>query len=63
MKEEDVVFSLIKKACEDTGSVFERKVFRMALLLNIHPDKYNRIKDKLIERGRIVVDGPTFSIP
>jgi len=63
MKGEDVVFSLIRKGCEEEGSVFERRIFKMALLLNIHPDKYRKIKDKLVEKGKVVADRHSFSLP
>lgn len=63
MKEEDIIFSLIKKDCEESGSVLECKVLKMAQLLNINPDKYQKIRNKLVDRGKVVVDGSNFSLP
>jgi len=57
MDEEEIIFNLIKMSCEKDGSVFEEKVFKMAQLLNIHPDKYEKIKNKLIESGKIAKNG------
>ena len=57
MKVEDVVFSLIKKEKETKGIVYEPKILKMASLLNIHPDTYERIKERLIETRKIEKNG------
>ncbi len=62
LKEEEVIFNLIKMSCEENGSVIEDKVFKMAQLLNIHPDKYQKIKTRLIESGKISKNGQALSV-
>ena len=57
IKEEEVIFSLIRQGCEENGSVIEDKVFKMAQLLNIQPEKYEKIKTRLLETGKINKDG------
>jgi hypothetical protein len=57
MKIEDVIFSLIKKENETRGMVYESKIMKMATLLNIHPDTYEKIKERLIENGKIGKSG------
>ena len=57
MKTEDVIFSLIKKEKEVKGMIYEPKIMKMATLLNIHPDTYERIKERLIEDGKIGKSG------
>lgn len=60
LKEEDVIFNLIRVSCEKDGSVFEDKVFKMAQLLNISPDNYQKITTRLIETGKISRDESNF---
>lgn len=57
MKIEEVIFSLIKKEKETNGMIYEPKIMKMATLLNIHPDTYERIKERLIENGKIGKSG------
>ena len=57
MKIEEVIFSLIKKENEARGMVYEPKIMKMATLLNIHPDMYERVKERLIENGKIGKSG------
>jgi len=57
INEEEVVLNLIKQGCEEEGSVIEDKVFKMAQILNIHPERYDKIKTKLLETGKINKDG------
>lgn len=57
MKIEEVIFSLIKKEKETNGMIYEPKIMKMATLLNIHPDTYERIKERLIEDGKIGKSG------
>ena len=57
MRAEDVIFNLIKKENETNGMVYEPKLVKMATLLNIHPDTLERIKERLIERGKIEKEG------
>ena len=57
MKIDDVIFSLIKKEKEARGMVYDPKIMKMATLLNIHPDTYEKIKEKLIEDGKIGKSG------
>ena len=57
MKTEDVIFSLIKQENDKHGMVYEPRIVKMATLLNIHPDTFERIKERLIERGKIEKNG------
>jgi len=57
MNEEDVVLNLIKQGCEKSGCVIEERVFKMAQILNIQPERYEKIKTKLLETGKINKDG------
>ena len=63
VKVEDVVFNLIKKESERNGMVHEPRILKMATLLNIHPDKYERIRQKLIQRGKIEKEGMKLFLP
>jgi hypothetical protein len=58
MNIEDVIFNLIKKENERNGEVYEPRILKMATLLNIHPDRFERVKERLIEMGKIEKDGP-----
>jgi len=57
MRTEEVIFSLIKKEKESKGMVYDPKIMKMATLLNIHPDTYERVKERLIEDGKIGKSG------
>jgi len=57
INEEEVVFKLITQGCEKSGSVVEDRVFKMAQILNINAEKYEKIKTKLLETGKINKDG------
>ena len=58
MKAEEVIFNLIKMEKDRNGGVaYEPRIMKMATLLNIHPDRFERIKERLIERGKIGKDG------
>lgn len=60
MKEEQVIYSLIKRDCELNGSTNESKIVKMATLLNIHPERYQKALDKLIESQKVEKHGRTF---
>ena len=53
MKIEEVIFSLIKQENDKHGMVYEPRIIKMATLLNIHPDMFEKVKERLIERGKI----------
>mgnify|MGYP000616132161 CR=1 FL=1 len=58
MKVEDVILNLIKMEKERNGGVaYEPRIIKMATLLNISPDRYERVRERLIERGKIGKDG------
>ena len=63
MRAEEVVFNLIKHENEKNGKVYEPRIIKMATLLNIHPDTYERIRERLIERGMIAKAGLKLSLP
>jgi len=64
VKPEEVIFNLIKNENEKNGGmVYEPRIVKMVTLLNIHPDKYQRIREKLIERGKIAKNGLKLSLP
>jgi len=60
---EEVVFNLIKQEKKKNGMIHEPRIIKMATLLNIHPDKYERIREKLIERGKLAKAGLKLSLP
>ena len=53
INEEEVVLNLIRQSCEKSGSAVEDKVFKMAQILNIQPERYEKIRTKLLETGKI----------
>ncbi len=53
MSEEEVIFSLIKRDCEKSGHVKATQVEKMASLLNIHPTKYQKILESMIEDRKV----------
>ena len=57
MKIEEVIFSLIKQENDKNGMVYEPRIIKMATLLNIHPDMFEKVKERLIERGKIEKNG------
>lgn len=63
MRAEDVIFNLIKQENDRNGMVYESRIVKLATLLNIHPDKYERIRQRLIERGKISKEGVKLSLP
>jgi hypothetical protein len=63
VRAEEVVFNLIKQENKRNGKVHERRIIKMATLLNIHPDTYQRIRERLIERGKIAKTGLKLSLP
>jgi len=63
VRAEEVIFSLIKQENEKNGMVYEPRIIKMATLLNIHPDMYERIRERLIERGKIAKAGMKLSLP
>ncbi len=63
MRAEEVVFNLIKQENDKNGMVYEPKIIKMATLLNIHPDTYERIRERLVERGKVAKAGLKLSLP
>ena len=63
MRAEEVVFNLIKHENDKKGKVYEPRIIKMATLLNIHPDTYQRIRQRLIERGKLAKTGLKLSLP
>ena len=63
MEAEEIIFNLIKKENERNGMVYEPRIVKMATLLNIHPDTYERIRQRLIESGKIAKQGLKLSLP
>lgn len=60
MKEEQVLLSLIKKDCEVNGSTDESRLAKMASLMNIHPEKYQKVVESLIESKKVEKNGNVF---
>lgn len=60
MKEEQVLLKLIKKDCEINGSADESRLAKMASLMNIHPEKYQKIVEALIESKKVERNGKAF---
>jgi hypothetical protein len=60
MNEEKILLSLIRKDCEINGCIDENRLAKMAGLMNIHPDKYQKVIETLIERGQIDKRGRNF---
>jgi len=63
VRAEEVIFNLIKHENDKNGMVYEPRIIKMATLLNIHPDTYERIRERLIERGKIAKAGLKLSLP
>jgi len=62
MNEEKILLSLIRKDCEVNGCIDEDRLAKMASLMNIHPDRYQKVIQTLIERGQIGKKGRNFFI-
>jgi len=62
MNEEQLLFNLIKKDCETNGYTDEAKIAKMASLMNIHPDRYQKIVDSLIEARKVSKNGKVLSL-
>jgi hypothetical protein len=63
VRAEEVIFNLIKHENDKNGMVYEPRIIKMATLLNIHPDAYERIRERLIGRGKIAKAGLKLSLP
>lgn len=58
MRPEDVIIKLIQKETERNGGyVYEPRIIKMATLLNISPDRYERIRERLIESKKLGKEG------
>jgi len=58
MRPEDVIIKLIQKETERNGGyVYEPRIIKMATLLNISPDRYERIRERLIENKKLGKEG------
>jgi hypothetical protein len=60
MNEEKILLSLIRKDCEINGYTDENRLAKMASLMNIHPEKYQKVLETLIETRRINKKGKNF---
>uniref|UniRef100_A0A7C5UVI9 Uncharacterized protein n=1 Tax=candidate division CPR3 bacterium TaxID=2268181 RepID=A0A7C5UVI9_UNCC3 len=60
MNEEKIVMGLIRKDCEINGCAEESRLAKMASLMNIHPEKYQRALENLIETRKIDKRGKNF---
>ena len=61
---DEIIFDLIKKEKDQSGGfVYDKRIVKMATLLNIHPDRYVRIKQKLVQTGKIQAQGPKIFLP
>jgi hypothetical protein len=60
MNEEKILLSLIRKDCEINGYTDESRLAKMASLMNIHPEKYQKVLETLIETRRINKKGKNF---
>lgn len=60
MNEEQILLNLIKKDCEINGYTDESKLAKMASLMNIHPEKYQKVLESLIESKKIEKNGKGF---
>ncbi len=57
MNDEEVIFSLIKQGCQKGGHAKSTQLEKMASLLNIHPTKYQKILEAMIEEKRVQKKG------
>ena len=60
MKDEEIVFSLLKKDLEKKNKVGASRLFKMASLMNITTDKYQKALEHLIEDKKIAKSGYAF---
>jgi hypothetical protein len=64
MNDEDVVFNLIKMGCEEKeGQVFEDEILKRVQLLNINLERYQKVKSRLLESGKVLKSGDNFLLP
>ncbi|MBU5688281.1 MAG: hypothetical protein QXJ06_04710 [Candidatus Aenigmatarchaeota archaeon] len=62
MNEEKILLSLIRKDCELNGYTDETRIARMASLMNIHPERYQKVLETLIETKQINKKGKNFFV-
>ncbi len=60
MKEEEIVFSLIKKDLERKSKIAASRLLKLASMMNITTDKYQKVVERLIEDRKIVKSGYDF---
>lgn len=60
INEEEVILKLIEQGCQEGGSVGEDRIFKMAQILNISQESYEKVKTKLLESGKINKEGDEF---
>ncbi|MBU5690301.1 MAG: hypothetical protein QXM68_04100 [Candidatus Aenigmatarchaeota archaeon] len=60
MNDEQILLSLIKKDCEINGFTDELRLAKIASLMNIHPERYQKTLEYLIETKKIGKKGKNF---
>jgi len=61
-KENDIIISLIKEECSKNGFAYEPIIVKKATILNIHFDRYQIIKKRLVCSGKILEERHKFFI-
>lgn len=57
MDPQDVILSLVKDNFEKYGNCHETRILKLASLLNINPERYQKIKEKLLQKGKLEIKG------
>ncbi|MEM5799535.1 MAG: hypothetical protein QXZ43_02625 [Candidatus Aenigmatarchaeota archaeon] len=62
MNEEKILLSLIRKDCELNGYTDENRIAKIASLMNIHPERYQKVLEILLETKQINKKGKNFFV-
>ena len=60
LKDEELVLSLIRNDCERNGTCVEQRLVKLGTLMNIHAERVQKIKENLIEQGKLEMKGNTI---
>lgn len=60
MREEEIIYTLIKRDFESRGKMKVSRLMKMVSLLNIHPERCQKVVEQLIQDKKISKSGYAF---
>jgi len=57
MDAQDVIISLVRDDFQRNGDCQETRILKLASLLNINAERYQKIKEKLLQKGKLEMKG------